>query len=85
MSLLASLSSSSLVESPVVVVIASSSSSSMSSGTPSFDLGGGIGSRWVAFSLESCIGTSAFRHNRVIREGWIRAPCNTPNYTLVVL
>ena len=71
-------SSSSSVESPVAAVTASSSSSSMSLGTPSFDLGNGIGSRWVAFYSKSCIDTLAFRQNWVIREGWMRAPVQCP-------
>ena len=50
MSLSTSASTSS-VESPAAAALASSSSLSMSLGTPSFDLGSGIGSRWVAISL----------------------------------
>ena len=50
MSLSTSASASS-VESPTAAALASSSSLSMSLGTPSFDLGSGIGSRWAAISL----------------------------------
>ena len=33
----------------------------------------------MAFSLESCIGTSSIRHNLVIREGWIRTLVQRPD------
>ena len=46
---------------------------SMSSASPCLIFGSGIGSLWVDFSSDSCMGTSTSRHNRVIREGCMRA------------
>ena len=53
-------------------------SSSESPGLPNFALGSGMGRYCCTCSSESNIGTSAGRHNWVIREGWIRAPMYLP-------